>query len=281
MSQYIHDEGSFEGIGGQKIYFQFFKPKAYKNVVIYVHSMGEHSGRYLFPIEYFIDRKIAFYGFDQRGHGKSTGKRGHIDSFSDYLEDLSTFDNIVRKREDDKRFFIMGQGLGGLVAVRYIEEYANSFNAAIVTSAALKLRHEISPFMAYVGNKFSRHLPRFSLTNEIDPVNLTHDKDVVKKYMEDDLVHNKVTARFFTECSSAMKVAFEKAETVTLPFLIMHAGADEVVSPDGSREFYDRIASTDKTLYVYKGMYHEILNELDRAEVYKDVEKWLSPRLLK
>ncbi len=281
MSQYIHDEGSFEGIGGEKIFFQFFKPKAYNNVVIYVHSMGEHSGRYLFPIEYFVDRKVAFYGLDHRGHGRSTGKRGHIDSFSDYLDDLSTFVNIVRKREGDKRFFIMGHGLGGLIIVRYIEEHPDLFAGAIISSAALKLRHTVSPFMAYVGDKLSRYLPRFSLTNEIDPVNLSHDKDVVKKYMEDDLVHNKVTARFFTECSSAMKVAFHKAETVTLPFLIMHAGADQVVSPDGSKRFFDAIASTDKKLSIYSGMYHEILNELERVAVYKDIEKWIGPRLLK
>jgi acylglycerol lipase len=281
MSQYIHDEGSFEGIGGEKVYFQFFKPKAYRNVVIYAHSMGDHSGRYLFPIEYFIDRKVAFYGLDHRGHGKSSGKRGHIDSFSNYLDDLSTFINIVRKREGDKQFFILGHGLGGLIVVRYIEEHPGFFAGAILSSSALKLRHTISPFMAYVGNKLSTYLPRFSMTNEIDPINLTHDKDVVKKYMEDDLVHNKVTARFFTECSHAMEVAFQKAETVTLPVLIMHAGADQVVSPDGSREFHDAIASTDKKLSIYPGMYHEIFNELDRVAVYKDIEKWISPRLAK
>lgn len=281
MSQYIHDEGSFEGIGGEKIFFQFFKPKAYKNVIIYVHSMGEHSGRYLFPIEYFIDRKIAFYGFDLRGHGRSTGKRGHIDSFSDYLNDLSTFVNIVRKREGDKQLFIMGQGVGGLIVVRYIEEDPAAFAGAIISSAALKLRHTVSPFMVYVGDKLSKYLPRFSLTNEIDPVYLTHDKDVVKKYMEDDLVHNKVTARFFTECSSAMKAVFHKAEAVALPFLIMHAGGDEIVSPDGSKRFFDAIASADKKLLIYSGMYHEIFNELDRIAVYRDIEKWIGPRLLK
>jgi acylglycerol lipase len=281
MSQYIHDEGMFEGVGGEKIFFQFFKPKAYRNVVIYVHSMGEHSGRYLFPIEYFIDRKVAFYGLDHRGHGKSSGKRGHINSFSDYLDDLSTFVNVVRKREGDKQLFIMGHGLGGLIVVRYIEEYPDLFAGAIISSASLKLKHSISPFTAYVGEKLSKYLPRFSMTNEIDPVNLTHDKDVVKKYMEDDLVHNKVTVRFFTECSSAMSVAFHKAETVTLPFLIIHAGADQVVSPEGSRRFYDAISSTDKKLSIYPGMYHELFNELDRVAVYKDIEKWITPRLLK
>jgi len=281
MSQYIYDEGSFEGVGGEKIFFRFFKPKAYKNIIIYVHSMGEHSGRYLFPIEYFIDRKIAFYGLDLRGYGKSSGKRGHIDLFSNYLDDLSTFVNIVRKRENDKRFFMMGQGLGGLIVIRFVEEYPDAVTGVIISSAALRLKHDISPFMANIGNKLSRRLPRFSLTNEIDPVNLTHDKDVVKKYMEDDLVHNKVTARFFTECSSAMKTAFEKGETVTLPFLIMHGEADEVVSPEGSRRFYDVIASADKKLTVYQGMYHEILNEIDRLAVYKDIEKWIAPRLLK
>ncbi len=176
---------------------------------------------------------------------------------------------------------MMGQGLGGLIVVRYVQEYPDAVSGVIISSPALRLKHEISPFTANIGDKLSRYLPRFSLTNEIDPVNLTHDKDVVKKYMEDELVHNKVTARFFTECSSAMKTAKEKSETVTLPFLVMHGGADEVVSPDGSKRFFNAIASTDKKLIVYQGMFHEILNEIDRQAVYKDMEKWIGPRLLK
>jgi acylglycerol lipase len=268
MSQYIHDEGSFEGIGATKIYFQFFKPRSYQNVVIYAHGMGEHSGRYRFPIEYFIDKKIAFYGLDHRGHGKSKGKWGHVTSFNDYLNDFRTFHNIVKKREGDKRYFILGQGLGGLIAVRYVQEYPDGVSGVMISSSALKLKHTISPFIAYVGD------------TEIDPICLTHDKDIVKKYMDDELVHNKVTARFFTECSTAMKVAFQKAETVTLPFLIMHAGADEVVDQEGSSEFYEKIPSTDKQLLIYKGMYHEILNEVDRAQVYKDIERWLKPRMM-
>ena len=279
MSQYIHDEGSFEGIHATKIYFQFFKPRSYKNVIIYIHGMGEHSGRYRFPIEYFIDKKIAFYGLDHRGHGRSGGKWGHVDRFSDYLADLKTFHNIVRKREGDKRLFMFGQGLGGLIAVRYIQEYPDGISGVMISSSTLKLKHEVSPFVSYVGDRLSRYLPRFSMTMEIDPIYLTHDKDVVKKYMEDELVHNKVTARFFTECSSAMKVVFQKAETVTLPFMIMHAGADEVVNPDGCREFFEKIPSTDKALVIYEGMYHEITNETERERVFKDIEKWLKPRL--
>ncbi len=279
MSQYIHDEGSFESVHATKIYFQFFKPRSYKDVIIYIHGTGEHSGRYLFPIEYFIDKKVAFYGLDLRGHGRSGGKWGHIDRFTDYLNDLKTFYNIVKKREGDKRLFLMGRGLGGLIAVRYVEEYPNDVAGVILSSPALKVRHEVSPLMVTIGEKLSKYLPRFSMTNEIDPIFLTHDKDVIKKYMEDELVHNKVTARFFTECLSAMKVAFQKAETVNLPFLILHAGADEVVSPEGSREFFDTIPSGDKTLLIYEGMYHEITNEVERGRVFKDIEKWLKPRM--
>jgi acylglycerol lipase len=279
MSQYIHDEGTFEGSKATKMYFQFFKPKSYKNIIIYIHSMGEHSGRYRFPIEYFIDKKIAFYGMDQRGHGKSGGKWGHIDSFSQYLEDLKTFHNIIKKREEDKRIFLMGQGLGGLIVVRYIQEYQDGIAGAILTSSTFKSKHQISPFVMNVGNKLSRFIPRFAFTNEVDPVFLTHDKDVVKKYMEDDLVHNKVTARFFTEFIDALKVAFQKAEVTTLPMLILQAGADEVVNPEGSQEFFDAVASKDKDIIIYQGMYHEIFNEIGREKVYKDVESWLKPRL--
>lgn len=284
MSKYIHDEGSFEGKMGQKIFFQFFKPKKYGNVVIYVHGVGEHSGRYLFPIEYFIDKGIAFYGLDHRGHGRSEGKRGHVNHFSDYIDDLKMFVNLVQKREGEKKYFLFGHSLGGLITIRFVEESPEGaltprIDGVMVSSPTLKFKMEIPKLKAFMGDKFSRYLPKFSMTNEIDPIFLTHDKTVVKKYMKDDLVHNKISARLFTEMVKAMNESMEKASEVELPFLIMHAGDDELVSPDGSREFHERLGSKDKKLIIYKEFYHELINEVERKKVFKDMEKWLKPRL--
>ncbi|MBN1572872.1 MAG: lysophospholipase [Deltaproteobacteria bacterium] len=279
MSQYIHDSGNFEGVGGLKIFFQFFKPKKYNGVIIYAHDSGEHSGRYIHVIEHFIDKGFSFYGLDHRGNGRSEGKRGHINGMSDYVNDLWTFINIVRKRESDKKYFLLGHSMGGLIGINFVEEHPGLLDGVIVTSLPLKTKTEVLGLREFIGRQLSAFWPRYSLSNEFDPIYLSHDKDVIKKYMEDKLVHNKVTARFFTEMVSAMKSAMQKAENIKTPFLILHAGDDEIADPAGSVEFFEKLGSSDKKLIVYDGFFHEILNEADRQLVYRDIEKWLKPRV--
>ena len=117
------------------------------------------------------------------------------------------------------------------------------------------------------------------MRSEMDPHFLSHDRDVVKKYINDKLVHNKITARFFTEIVDAMAEAIDKAEKISLPFLVMYAGADEFASADGSRDFYEKLGSKDKKLIIYDGYYHEIMNEVGRDRVFTDIQKWLKPWL--
>ncbi len=279
MTKYIHDEGSFEGIGGRKIYFQLFKASKHNTVIIIVHGVGEHSGRYTFPVEYFVDKGIAFYGLDHRGNGKSEGKRGHVEKFSDYISDLKSFVDIVKKREGEKRYFLLGNSMGGLIALRYIEEYPEGIDGLIIASPLLKVEEEASKYKVFLRETFSKYLPKFIMTNEVDPYFLSHDREVVKKYINDRLVHNKVSARWLTEIIFAVKEAHEKANNIKLPILLMHAGSDKVVSVDGSREFFGKLGSEDKNLIIYKGAYHEIMNDIERNSVFSDMEKWLKPRI--
>ena len=281
MKKYIHDEGSFEGIGGLKIYFQLFKASKYNTVIIIVHGAGEHSGRYTFPIEYFVDKGIAFYGLDHRGNGRSEGRRGHIEKFSNYIEDLKSFVDIVKKREGEKKYFLLGNGMGGLITLRYIEKYPKGIDGLIITSPLLKVEEETSKYKLTIREMLSKYLPKYLMTNEVDPYFLSQDREVVKKYINDKLAHNKVSARWLTEIISTVKEAHEEAGDIKTPILLMHAGADKVVSVNGSREFFDKIGSEDKDLIIYRGAYHEIMNDIGRDNVFKDVEKWLKPRIKK
>ena len=139
MSTYVHDEAGFEGVGGVHLSYRFYKPREYKNVIVYAHGLGDHSGRYVYPIEYLIDHGIAFYGLDHRGHGKSGGKRGHVDRCSQYVDDLKTFINIVKKREGtEKAIFLLGHSMGGLIAARLVEEYPRMVQGLMLSSAALE-----------------------------------------------------------------------------------------------------------------------------------------------
>jgi alpha-beta hydrolase superfamily lysophospholipase len=279
MKKYIHDEGSFEGIGGLKIYFQLFKASKYNTVIIIAHGAGEHSGRYTFPIEYFVDKGIAFYGLDHRGNGRSEGRRGHIGKFSNYIEDLKSFVDIVKKREGEKRYFLLGNSMGGLIALRYIEKYPKGIDGLIITSPLLKVEEETSKYKLTIREMLSKYLPKFLMTNEVDPYYLSQDREVVKKYINDKLAHNKVSARWLTEIITAVNEAHGEAGDIKTPILLMHAGADKVVPVDGSREFFDKIGSEDKDLIIYRGAYHEIMNDIGRDNVFKDIEKWLKPRI--
>lgn len=281
MSTYVHDEAGFEGVGGVHLFYRFYKPKEYKNVIIYVHGLGDHSGRYVYPIEFLIDHGIAFYGLDHRGHGKSGGRRGHVDRFSQYVDDLKTFINIVKKREGtDKTFFLFGHSMGGLITARLVEEYPQMVRGLMLSSAALEPNREPPPLTARMGAFLSRHIPKFTMTNEIDPVFLSHDKTVIKRYIEDKLVHNKISARLLMEMAHAMETVFEKASEVKIPVLVMHAGDDHLISLNGSRRLYRELGSEDKKLIVFEGFYHDLVNEVDRIRVFQEMEAWLEPMLL-
>ena len=281
MSTYVHDEAGFEGGGGVHLFYRFYKPKEYKNVIVYLHGLGDHSGRYVYPIEYLIDHGIAFYGLDHRGHGKSGGKRGHVDRFSQYVDDLKTFMNIVKKREGvDKAFFLFGHSMGGLIAARFVEEYPHVVRGLMLSSAALEPNREPPPLTARLGAFLSKHVPKFTMTNEIDPVFLSNDKTVIKRYIEDELVHNKISARLLVEMAHSMESVFEKASEVRTPVLVMHAGDDHLISLNGSRRFYQELGSEDKKLIVFEGFYHDLVNEVDRTSVFQEMEAWLEPMLL-
>jgi len=281
MSTYVHDEAGFEGVGGVHLSYRFYKPKEYRNVIVYIHGLGDHSGRYVYPIEYLIDHGIAFYGLDLRGHGKSAGKRGHVDIFSQYVDDLRTFIGIVRKREGaDKVIFLFGHSMGGLVAARLVEEYPNMVRGLMLSSAALEPNREPPPMTARLGGFLSKYLPKFTMTNEIDPVFLSHDKTVIKRFIEDELVHNRISARLLTEMAHAMETAIEKASEIKIPVLVMHAGDDHLISLNGSRRFYDELGSDEKKLIVFEGFYHELVNEVERTHVFREMESWLAPLLL-
>jgi len=281
MSTYVHDEAGFEGGGGVHLFYRFYKPKEYKNVIIYVHGLGDHSGRYVYPIEHLIDRGIAFYGLDLRGHGKSGGRRGHVNGFSQYIDDLKTFINIVRKREGtDKALFLFGHSMGGLIAARLVEEYPEMVRGLMLSSAALEPNREPPPMTARMGVFISKHVPKFTMTNEIDPIFLSHDKTVIKRFTEDELVHNKISARLLTEMAQAMKTVFEKAPEVRIPVLVMHAGDDHLISLNGSRRFFQELGSEDKRLIMFEGFYHDLVNEIDRVQVFQEMEAWIEPMLL-
>jgi alpha-beta hydrolase superfamily lysophospholipase len=254
-------------------------PRKVKAVLVIAHGIGEHGGRYVHVADYFTKRNLAVWASDHRGHGKSDGKRGHVDDFDDYLADLGQMIRIAKDHSPGVKAFLLGHSLGGLIATLYVEKHPSDLSGLIASAPALREKMKISPVTAFMAKAFSRFMPTFTTGTGLDPNLLSHDKDVVKKYVEDPLVHKVATARWFTEYRRAQEETMRLANEFTLPCLIIQGGADGIVDPTVATELYRRIGGSDKTLKVYDGFYHESLNEIGKESVLADIDNWLSARI--
>jgi len=275
-----HAESSFEGARGTRIYYQsWMPPRKVKAVLVIAHGIGEHGGRYAHVADYFTKRDFAVWAYDFRGHGRSEGKRGHVDSFDDYLDDLGQMIRIAKDHSPGVKMFLLGHSLGGLIAPLYAEKHAGDVDGLIASGPALREKMRISPVSAFMAKLFSGVLPTFTSGTGLDPNLLSHDKEIVRKYVEDPLVHKVATARWFTEYRRAQEETMLLADKFTLPCLIIQGGADGIVDPTVATELYRRVKGPDKTLKVYDGFYHESLNEIGKETVLADIDNWLSARI--
>jgi alpha-beta hydrolase superfamily lysophospholipase len=250
-----------------------------KAVLVISHGIGEHGGRYAHIADYFTKRNLAVWVSDHRGHGKSDGKRGHVDNFDDYLADLGKMIRIAKDHSPNVKTFLLGLSLGALIAVLYAEKHPGDLDGLIASAPALREKMKIPPVKVFLGKALSSIMPTLAMGTGLDPNLLSHDKDVVKKYVEDPLVHKVATARWFTEYRRAQEETMRLTSEFTLPCLIIQAGADGIIDPTVATELYKRIKGPDKTLKVYDGFYHESLNEIGKESVFADIDNWLSARI--
>jgi alpha-beta hydrolase superfamily lysophospholipase len=271
-----HAEARFLSREGNNLYYQNWlpddKPKA---VLLIVHGLAEHSGRYKNVINYFIPRGYAAYSFDYRGHGKSEGKRGYVERFSCYLDDLESFLTLVRSKHPENSVFIIGHSVGATIGATFAINHQHEFNGLILSGTIIKPGASFSKVKIIMANLFSLVLPKMGV-DRLDASTISQDKTVVDAYINDPLVYRgRISARLGVELIKAMQNLTNQMPQIKLPLLIMHGTSDRLCDPEGSQMLYKRASSIDKTLKLYNGFYHEIFNEPGREQVFKDMEEWL------
>lgn len=271
-----HSEGSFKGVRNASIFYQAWLPEGkVKAVLLIVHGLGEHSGRYANVVNHFVPLGYAVYGLDHIGHGKSEGGREVVERFEDFTDNLTIYFNMVKVWQPGKPIFIYGHSLGGLIACNYLIDHQADFKGAIISAALVRVPANISPLTVTMGKLFSAIAPKVGLV-PLDATGVSRDPEVAKAYMQDPLVfHGKTPARLAAEMLKAMQRLTAEADKITLPFIAFRGSADRMVNPGDTQLLYDKAGSSDKTIKIYEGLYHEVHNEPERETMFNDLETWL------
>lgn len=248
-------------------------------VVVINHGLAEHLGRYKELRLFLKTAEVGSAIMDLRGHGKSSGRRTYIKSFQQYLRDADQFLGLIKEKVTVP-VYLLGHSLGGLVWVRYLQEYgSNVCDGLILSSPALAISQEISPLLQRMSGVIGTLFPKLP-TIKLNADHVSRDKNVVEAYKNDPMNYtDRLLAGPSYLSIKATKRAQKNFEHITCPLLVMHGGNDKMASIAGSKLLYNKSTSDDKELKVFTGLYHEIFNEPERLEVFYTVKTWLNDRI--
>jgi len=271
-----HETFDFAGMEGLNIFCQSWLPTTKPRAALLIaHGYAEHSGRYQHVAEHLAGLGYAVYALDHRGHGRSDGVRADVTRFEDYLVDLKMFLEIVKKQQPGCRVFLMGHSMGGAIVTLFAARDGADFDGLITSGAGIKAGGNTSPLIVQLSKILAFLAPRLPVV-PLEAEAVSRDPEVVARYRSDPLNYlGKIRARMGVHLLGLTDLIVPELPAITLPVLILQGTADRLVDPAGSQMIYDRVSSTDKTLHFYEGLYHEILNEPEKDQVFADVVTWL------
>ncbi|PLV60003.1 alpha/beta hydrolase [Thermotoga sp. KOL6] len=245
----------------------------WKGTVVIVHGLGEHSGRYKRLVREFVSEGVQVITFDLPGHGKAPGKRGH----TPFEEVFKVLQDITRNLE---KYVLFGHSLGGLLSARYVQTFQpGNLKGLILSAPALSLPDHPSPFLVMFVRFFSLFVPFLTMSNNIDPNDLSRNKEAVEAYIKDPLVHDRISFKLASDMLTHMKKVYRDAEKIKVPVLILHGTDDRVVSFEGSKRFYEAL-KTEKDLVAFPGGYHELFEDPEHhKEFYRKIVEWSLEKL--
>jgi len=274
-----HSEGFLTSNDGLKLYYQIWKPDTPPKAIIQlVHGLAEHTSRYVNVVETVIPAGFAIYGQDLRGHGKSEGITGYINSFDELLEDELIFTRFIQNQEPNTPIFLMGHSLGSIISIFHAAENHENFRGLILSGTGFPATSKVNPIVLIMARILSRILPKGKIKLDLAD-EISRDPKVVEAYVNDPMVFKKVTYRFGAELIKVSNILTDTISSIPIPILGQCGGADALMlSPS---ELFSSVTSSDKDLKIYENLYHEVYNELesDRKSVLKDLTEWLNAHI--
>ncbi len=267
-------EEMFAGSGNVALFARSWRPEGQvRGVVVVVHGFMAHSGMYQWTAERFVALGLAVYAFDLRGHGRSEGDRFWVDDFADYVEDLGRFVALARSREPGAPTYVLGHSAGGIVASLYAVDHRAGLAGLISESLAFELP---APDFALAIMKGLDHVAPHLHVLSLNPEHFSRDPAFVEAMKKDPLVNHLPgpthTLAALVRADARLRKSFP---AISLPVLILHGLADKAAKPQGSQLFFDTVGSHDKTLKLYDGAFHDLLNDVDKERVMADITEWI------
>ncbi|MES2620039.1 MAG: lysophospholipase [Bacteroidota bacterium] len=263
---------------GETFFAQGWNPPQTKGVVCIVHGFNEHSTRYTHVAERLCAAGYAVLTYDEFGHGKTTGKRGHAPSYDSFLDSVKFVLDEAENRFPGVKKFLWGHSMGGGIVTNYVLRKQPNIAGAIATGPLFKLGFEPPAFKVFLAKMMVNIYPAFTEKAELDSSAISRDPNEVRKYDADPHNHGKITAGTFLGFFEAGKWALAHASELKIPMLLMHGTADKLTSPVGTKEFAANTPKNLVTLKLWEGFYHELHNEPepDRTEAIAYIINWLN-----
>ena len=272
------NEETFKGTNGLQIFFRSWQPKGdARGMVVIVPGFNSHSGYYSWVAEQFVESALAVYAIDLRGRGKSDGERFYVDKFRDYVSDVSSLVKLAKTRHPARPLFLLGHSAGGVVACIYTLENQRELAGLICESFA----HQVpAPEFALAVFKGLSHVAPHAHVLHLKNEDFSRDPRAVQAMNDDPLIaHETQPTQTLAEMVRADERLKKEFPLITLPVLILHGTKDKATKPSGSQLFYDTAGSRDKTLKLYEGAFHDLLNDTDKQIVMSDIKGWIHARL--
>ena len=271
-------EGSFEGVGGIKIFTREWQPASKPRAVVVIsHGLNAHSGLYEWAAQQLTSNGLAVYALDHRGRGRSEGERFFVKKFADWTTDLGTFIDIVKAREPGLPVFLLGHSAGGVIACGYALQRQDELAGLICEDFAYQIP---APDVALAILKGVSHVAPHAHVLKLKNKDFSRDPAVVAALNADPLIANESQpSETVAELVRADQLLKKSFRLITLPLLILHGTADKVTKPSGSKEFYEKASSSDKTLKLYEGYFHDPLADIGKQQVMADIQAWIDAHI--
>ena len=260
---------------GHNVFYRSSIPKHPQAHIIIIHGYGEHGGRYQHVMQHLAGKGFACFTPDHRGHGKSAKRLGFIKRIERIIQDIYELKELITKDYSARTIFLFGHSMGALLTLNYLIAHPSEIQGAALIAPMIIIPDYISPVLKALTGLISALFPTLPVQN-FDTAETTRDPEIIAAANKDPLnYHGKIRARTGAEMMKSMEYVNAHLDSITTPLLIMQGSEDKILPIESSGRVYRLVSSQDKTLKIFEGLYHELINEPEKEEVLAYITDWI------